>query len=128
MVGSAVPSPPKATYRQLATRPLHPHATPQLICRLCKYGKQMCSKNPYLRGCLCLRRAGVCTLDVELIMQDFESEEETGLYPFNAARNRAVMLAQTEASVLCCPLPPSLFSGAVTQLGAKPCPLCSSVK
>ncbi len=40
--------------------------------------------------------SGACTLDVDLIVQDFDREEDTFLYPFNAARNRALMLAQTE--------------------------------
>lgn len=42
--------------------------------------------------------AGLCILDIELVTEDFKTEEEAALYPFNAARNRALMLAQTEAS------------------------------
>lgn len=44
-----------------------------------------------------LLHAGSCTLDLELATEDFDSREEALLYPFNAARNRALMLAQTEA-------------------------------
>ena len=40
--------------------------------------------------------AGSCILDLELITQDFSSEEEAGLYPINAARNRALMLARSD--------------------------------
>lgn len=42
--------------------------------------------------------SGACTLDLELVTEDFDDKEEAGLYPFNAARNRALMLARTEAS------------------------------
>lgn len=41
--------------------------------------------------------SGSCQLHLELTTQDFEEEEAAGLYPFNAARNRAMMLAETEA-------------------------------
>lgn len=40
--------------------------------------------------------AGRCTLDLELVTQDFDNEEAAGLYPINAARNRALLLAQSE--------------------------------
>ncbi|GAB4822605.1 hypothetical protein N2152v2_009651 [Parachlorella kessleri] len=43
---------------------------------------------------------GRCTLDLELASEDFRDEGEVGLYPFNAARNRALMLAGTEALLL----------------------------
>ncbi len=45
-----------------------------------------------------IRITGACALDLELATQDFEDELQASLYPFNAARNRALMLAQTEAS------------------------------
>ncbi len=42
--------------------------------------------------------AGSCVLDLELASEDFEQEGEAALYPVNAARNRALILARTEAS------------------------------
>ncbi|GAB4820650.1 hypothetical protein N2152v2_007696 [Parachlorella kessleri] len=47
-----------------------------------------------------MAQQGACTLDVDLIVQDFDRDEDTFLYPFNAARNRALMLAETEALLL----------------------------
>ena len=46
--------------------------------------------------------AGACALDLELVMEKFASWEDDNvtLYPFNALRNRALMLAKTEAIVL----------------------------
>lgn len=43
--------------------------------------------------------AGPCILDLELMVESFQNETQTGLYPFNAIRNRALMLAQTEVRV-----------------------------
>lgn len=42
--------------------------------------------------------AAACTLDLQLVGEEFDTRAEAGLYPFNAIRNRALMLAQTEAS------------------------------
>ena len=42
---------------------------------------------------------GFCALDLQLVAESFdqaEVDEVAGLYPFNAVRNRALMLAQTE--------------------------------
>lgn len=43
-----------------------------------------------------------CILDLELVVEQFSSEDEPNLslYPFNAVRNRALMLAQTDAVFL----------------------------
>jgi hypothetical protein len=59
---------------------------------------------------------GLCVLDIELATQDFEDEEEAGLYPFNAARNRALKLARTE---VCQPRPGGVGQGPCCELAAK---------
>ncbi|GAB4815237.1 hypothetical protein N2152v2_002283 [Parachlorella kessleri] len=41
-----------------------------------------------------------CVLDVELATQDFGEGAEAALYPVNAVRNRALMLARTQALLL----------------------------
>lgn len=46
---------------------------------------------------------GACALDLQLVAESFdqaEVDEVAGLYPFNAVRNRALMLAQTEVGWL----------------------------
>lgn len=45
---------------------------------------------------------GACALDLELVMEKFTTwdDDNVTLYPFNALRNRALMLAKTEAIVL----------------------------
>lgn len=47
-------------------------------------------------------RGAGCTLDLEFAVEEFESKEDpvASLYPVNALRNRAHMLAETEAIVL----------------------------
>lgn len=43
-----------------------------------------------------------CALDMELVIETFDSwkDENLGLYPFNAVRNRALMMATTKAIIL----------------------------
>ncbi|KFM28697.1 Glycosyltransferase-like protein LARGE1 [Auxenochlorella protothecoides] len=45
-----------------------------------------------------MEHTAACTLDLQLVGEEFDTRAEAGLYPFNAIRNRALMLAQTEAS------------------------------
>lgn len=50
------------------------------------------------------RTGGACGLDIQVVTEAFpvgdEEDQVVGLYPFNAIRNRALMLAQTEVGVL----------------------------
>jgi hypothetical protein len=49
-----------------------------------------------------METSGRCALDLELAVEDFSSPNDRliGLYPFNAARNRALALSSTEAVLL----------------------------